>query len=133
MTKIVKVFLLLLVTAKLSYSQSVFPRQLNDSIWAVTETQILNANLCADSLDECKEVTDSLQSQINNALNVIQADSALIDNLRLMSLNQVEIIKDKDLLLLQEKHISSSYRNKYRLWKILSIVFAGLTVYQSVK
>lgn len=127
MKKIGKTFLLLLLTAFLTTSK------VEAQVYCLSESQVVNIALAYDSLDECREVNDSLQSQINSALTVIQADSTLINNLYLLSSNQGEIISGKDILLIDEKKISSAYRNRYRLWKIAAIVLGGLTVYQSVK
>lgn len=101
--------------------------------YSLSAEQIKNIALAYDSLDECKEVQDSLNIQIGNALNVIAHDSALISSLRLMSLNQAQIISGKDILILEEKQVSHAMRKKYRLWKVLSFVFGGLMVYQIVK
>lgn len=116
----------------LLFSIKGFPQNADTST-VITIEQLRSTILMADSLDECRETADSLQVQIAAALSVISADSTLISNLRSLSFNQGEIISGKDLLLINEKHISSSLRNKYRLWKIAAIVLGGLTVYQSVK
>lgn len=101
--------------------------------FSLSGEQIKNIRLAYDSLDECLELLDSLQVQISYADSTISADSLNEINLRAQISKSEQVNALTEIQLSQEKQVSAAYRKKYRLWKILSFVFGGLTVYQIVK
>lgn len=121
----VKAFLLLLLTV-FSYTSSL-------AQYNLTGEEIKNIRLAYDSLDECREITDSLNIQIYNASRVIKTDSMLIEILKTQVGNCESRVDLNKTLLLEEKKITSVYRKKFIAWKITAIILGGLTVYQSVK
>lgn len=97
--------------------------------YSLTAQEVRNIALAYDSLDECREVNDSLQVQISNALTVIQKSDTLILTLKSLSFNQSEIISGKDILLKDEKRVAAAYRNRYRLWKAIGCISLGFIAY----
>jgi hypothetical protein len=128
-----KIFLLFQLTASWCYSQNAFPKKLTDSTVVITVDQLTQVNLSADSLDELKETVDSLRTQITSALLVIENSDTVINDLWRLNVNNQEIISGKDILIQDEKKISSAYRKKFRFWKLIAVVLAGLNVYQIVR
>lgn len=113
-----------LLTALIFFSLKGFPQ---------TDKQKRDILLTADSLDECKEVNQNLLLQFETANQIILNQDSVIENFHTLTGNYQKIISGHEILLNDERKISASYRKKFRLWKILSIVFGGLTVYQIVK
>lgn len=124
--KIEKLFSILLLTVCLTTSS-------HGQTYSLTAQDIKNIRLAYDSLDECKEASDSLRAQITSVLNVVSKDSAVILNLRLINSNQAQIISGKDILITSEKKVSSSLRRKSRLYALFLVISIAFNAYQIVR
>jgi hypothetical protein len=119
-----KRFFPLLMILCMTFCKSAFPQ--DDTTYSITSKQLTNIVLTFDSLDECKETVDSLKSQIRISDALIHSDS-------LIRLNLTSQIANGESQITLERHISSEYRKKVFLWKLLFCIAAGVNVYQIVK
>lgn len=106
-----------------------------DTFGTFSMAEVRALNTLGSITDECNETSDSLFSQITNAVNALDASRKVGKELRVLFNNCDSISRLKDLQINlrlkqynSEKEVSSYYRNKGRVWIGVAMLSAAVNV-----
>lgn len=138
--KLYIISVLFLLIPLFGFCQGGFPRILiidGDTICGITLQQVTNANVTYQRLQECSEVRDTLRSQRDSALVLIDTLKVLAAQLQFHSVIQDSLIKEKELQVKMYQDLYTKGEKKIKWLKtqrgIIWVLLTGAAILYAVK
>lgn len=116
---------------KLSISQEGYPRKIvidKDTVCAISISQLDSINVIYVNLDECHELRDSLNSEINNYIGLVNEKNLIISSKDKELVIEKKINFTQDSVIILDNKIINGHAKKTTWLKTQRNILTGMTV-----
>lgn len=131
MLKYVMMFLIFLLTTRLSFSQEDYPKKViidKDTVCAITIPQLDSINTFIVDLDECRELKDSLNSELSTYAKLVSGQKDVIASQEKEINIQKGIVAEKDVIIDSDTKLLKKNNRQVQWLKIQRTVFGGIAI-----
>lgn len=131
MTRLVASLIFSILMTKLIFCQTVYPRKVvidKDTVCIISTEQVRQLNNVFIDRDECNELKDSLNSQLNTYDKLTKAQQEVINSQDKEIVLQKKIVEEKDVIIHNDEKMLKKQGRQVTWLKIQRTVLAASTL-----